>query len=53
MSLNISEICFNVIYPNYNVIWLFTISVSTPIFSQEDFKWKSVKTENKEHIKLH
>ena len=32
MSLNISEICFNLIYPN--VIWLFTISVSTRLFSQ-------------------
>ena len=32
MSLNISEICFNIVYPNYNVIQLFTKSVSTPLF---------------------
>ena len=46
MSLNISEICFNVVYPNYNVIQLFTKSVSTPLFL------KSVKSENKEHMNL-
>ena len=52
MSLNISKICFNITYQNYNVIWLFTISVSiplAPLFSHGDLKWKSVKTENKEH----
>ena len=53
MSLNISEVCHKVIYPNYNVILLFTISVLTHLFSQGDLKWTIVKKENKENLKLH
>ena len=40
-------------YSNYNVFCLFTKSVSTLLFNQGNFKWKSVKIENTEHIKLH
>ena len=56
MSLNISEICFNVINPNYNVIQLFTISVSTPLFflksrKQRTHKFAPISLKNK-HFSL-
>ena len=53
MSFNISEICFKLQCIQITMFLAISKSVSTLLFNQGNFKWKSVKIENTEHIKLH